>query len=128
MLHKLKDRRGETLVETLASLLIAAIAMLMFAEILSAAASVTKTGRSWNEDINQFNAFLEERPTEPNRINELRENLKTLDAGKVFPEDGSLPTGNITITTEDEGDTLINAPVTFYVTRYGGVDVISYAS
>lgn len=103
MLYKLKNRRGETLIETLASLLIAAIAMLMFAEIIAAAASVTKTGRSWNANVSQRSNFLEERPD-------------SSDIGDTVP-------GTISITNliEDTG-------VTFYVTNYGGEDVISYAS
>ena len=103
MLYKLKNKRGETLVETLASLLIAAIAMLMFAQILSAAASVTKTGRSWNADVSQRSNFLEERP--------------------ASSDIGDTASGTITI-----ADLIDAAPVTFYVTSYGGVDVISYAS
>ena len=101
MLYKLKGQRGETLVETLASLLIAAIAMLMFAEILSAAASVTKTGRNWNEDVSQRSNFLEERP--------------------ASSDIGDTASGTITITGLIE-----NAPVTFYVTNYGREAVISY--
>ena len=106
MLYKLKDRRGETLVETLASLLISAIAMLMFAQILSAAASVTKTGQSWNEDVSQRSNFLEER--------------RSTD----IPEGGSIQRGKITIAglIEDIGDTQVK----FYVTSYGGEAVISY--
>lgn len=103
MLYKLKNRRGETLLETLASLLIAAIAMLMFAEIIAATARVTKTGQSWNEDVSQRSNFLEKRQA-------------SSDTVKPYP-------GTITIDglIEDTG-------VTFYVARYGGEDVISYAS
>ena len=125
MLCKIKNRRGESLIETLASMLIAALAMLMFAQLLSAAARVTKRGRDWNADINQLNTFLEARPTEPEKIEELRDKLNTLESGEVIPEEGPLWSGTIAITDED-GALIEQAPVTFYVAHYGGEDVISY--
>ena len=106
MLYKLKNRLGETLVETLVSLLIVSLSMLMFSGMIAATARITTKGRTWNADVNQEDTSLEKRNDETDK------------------------TGTITISSESaEGEvsqSICEANVKFYVTNYGGKDVISY--
>ena len=105
MPYKLNDGRGETLTEMLVSLLIAALSLMMFAGVISSAARVIARGRSWNADVNRRVALLEQH--EPGAD-------VTSKSGEIAIEKGS--------------DKLIDdGSVTFYVTEYGGEDVISYA-
>ena len=107
MLYGLRNRRGETLIETLVSLAIAAISMLMFASMLAHTSRTAEIGQDWNNEINNINALLEQRKS----------------------GDGVKPVeGKITITSNDNSDlTLIEVdPVTFYVAEYVGEYVIAY--
>lgn len=100
--------RGETLVETLVALLISAISLIMFADMLAPAVRLTETGRSWNADVNLLNTLLEER--------------NAGDGVRAEP-------GTVSIKTES-GESLINDgdSVTLYIARYGGEQVISYGT
>ena len=105
MLCKLEGGRGETLVETLVSLLITSLALMMLAGVMAATVRVTETGEKLNDEINTYNRRLEERPAEPTPV-----------------------TGTVTI-KDASGEKLIDddTTVTFYIANYGGEDVISYA-
>ena len=104
MLSRLKTGRGETLVETLVALLISAISLIMFAQMLSPAVNLTKTGRGWNAGVNKLNTLLETR------------------------SGGGIQTVSGSISIASGGATLIdNTDVTLYVTDYDGKEqVISY--
>ena len=111
MPHKRKrnNGRGETLVETLIALLISAISLIMFANMLAPAVNLTKKGESWNAEINKLNTPLEERRTDT---------------------DVTQKNGTITIATES-GENLIdaNTEVKLYIAdtdKYSGERVISY--
>ena len=102
MIEKLKNRRGETLLETLLSVLIAALAILMFSNMIAATISSTTNERSWTDEVNQYNTVLEQRT-------------------------GDATNGTITITSEDGTDLIKkNTSVKFYSCNYGGEVVISY--
>ena len=114
MLYGLRNRRGETLIETLVSLAIAAISMLMFASMLAHTSSAAKTGQDWNSYINARSVFLEERPLNPDE-----DTQKAMDNVNVKSKDGTV--------TIASGDKLIDdASVKLYVANYGGEDVVSY--
>lgn len=106
MLSKLKAGRGETLVETLVALLISAISLIMFANMLASAVNLTKKGRGWNADVNKLNTLLETR------------------------SGGSIRTGSGTISIASGGVKLIDSTdVTLYIAdadKYSGEQVISY--
>lgn len=106
MLYRLKTGRGETLVETLVALLISAISLIMFAQMLSPAVNLTKTGESWNAKVNKLNTLLETR------------------------SGGGIQTVSGSISVKSGGETLINGTyVTLYIAdadKYGGEQVISY--
>ncbi|MBQ9521838.1 MAG: prepilin-type N-terminal cleavage/methylation domain-containing protein [Oscillospiraceae bacterium] len=109
MLHTLHNRRGETLVETLVALLISAISLIMFAQMLSPAVNLTKTGRSWNAAVNELNTLLETR------------------------SGGGIRTVSGAISISSGGATLIedNTPVILYIAdadKYSGEQVISYGT
>lgn len=108
MLSRLKTGRGETLVETLVALLISAISLIMFAQMLSPAVNLTKKGRGWNADVNELNTVLE-----------------TKSGGLASVTSGfSVKSGAVTISG---GGILIDTDVTLYVTDYDGKEkVISY--
>lgn len=121
MIEKLKNRRGETLLETLLSVLIAALAILMFSNTIAAAIRSITNERSWTEDINQLNAFLEEKPKLPST--DLLNQLKALESGTIIlGDDDKLKSGTITIT-----GLIADTEVNFYICNYGNKDVISYA-
>ena len=104
MLYGLRNRRGETLIETLVSLAIAAISMLMFAAMLAHTSRTAEIGQDWNNDVNNINALLEQR---------------TSGEG--------VPSIQGTITIKDSSNlTLIDESVNFYVAKYGGEYVIAY--
>lgn len=101
MLCRLKDRRGETLVEILLSLLIAVFAMIMFAGMIAATVRITEEGKTLNNKINDRNALLEQR---------------------VRGENVEEKEGTVTIT-----GLITDKTVNFYKANYGGgEDVISY--
>ena len=58
MPYRITNGRGETLAETLVALLIAAVSLVMFLNMVSGAAQTIKTGRSWNADVNKSHTFL----------------------------------------------------------------------
>lgn len=102
----MRNGRGETLIETLVSLAVAAISLLMFASMIFHTASLAKTGRDRNSGFAELNALLERR---------------TVSGGSVTSGDGS-----VAIAKEDGTLTFIDEPVEFYSTNYGGEYVISY--
>ena len=105
MLYGLRNRRGETLIETLVSLAIAAISLLMFASMLAHTSRTAKTGQEWNDDINNVNTLLEQRTG--------GEGVSIISGGTIAIKDSS----NLI---------LIDETVTFYVAEYGGEYVIAY--
>ena len=110
MLSRLKTGRGETLVETLVALLISAISLIMFAQMLSPAVNLTKTERRWNAKVNELNTILEEKPESFSGI--------------------SVTSGSGTISVANGGVNLMDdTGVTLYIAdadKYGGEQVISY--
>ena len=116
MPYRLRDGRGESLIETLVALTVASLAMLMFAGMIFSAKRTVETGQGWNADINERTALLEQR---------------TVSGGGVSVTSGG---GTVKITTQsgDETITLIDdTGVTFFATKYGGEDgedVISYGA
>ena len=112
MLSRLKTGRGETLVETLVALLISAISLIMFAQMLSPAVNLTKTGRGWNADVNKLNTILEK-----------KDGISVISGFSV-----TSGAGKFSISIVSGGATLVdNTDVTLYVTNYDGREpVISY--
>lgn len=118
MLYGLRNRRGETLIETLVSLAIAAISMLMFASMLAHTRHTAKIGQGWNAYINDRSVYLEKKPGE-NETEEMKEVGVTSSGGKITIAKGE--------------NKLIDSDVTFYVAHYGEEDdeknvVVSYGS
>lgn len=104
MLRKLEGGRGETLVETLVSLLITSLALMMLAGIVAATVRVTETGDELINEINTYNRRLEQRPAEPSPV-----------------------TGTVTIKDASGAKLTEDKTVTFYIADYGDEKVISYA-
>lgn len=114
MLSRLKTGRGETLAETLVALLISAISLIMFAQMLSPAVNLAETGESWNAAVNALNTFLEKKPSD----------LESLADSGVTPD-----TGTISIQTESGEKLITDIDVTLYIAdadKYSGEQVISY--
>ena len=107
MLHKLQTGRGETLVETLVALLISAISLIMFAQMISPAVNLTKKGESWNTAVNGLNTLLETQS----------------GAGiRTAPGTISIASGGEQLIYDINADNRVK----LYIAQYGGEQVISY--
>lgn len=102
MIKKLRDDRGETVVELLASILIGALSVALLFSAVTVSVRMDRTARETDEKLYESMRQAEERSSE----------IEPLPAGGISA---------VTISTD--GSTDITLPVTFY----GGRDVISYS-
>ena len=91
MPYRITNERGETLAETLVALLIAAVSLVMFLNMVSGAAQTIKTGRTWNADVNKSHTFLSTKSGDSARSGDkIETGTISIKAGSVTLAEGTV--------------------------------------
>lgn len=112
MKRKLKNNRGETLIEVLASILIGALAVALLFTAVMASISMDRTAKKLDYDVDVYNKALSDAEKHETTINGVY-----IDGTIVVPADTK-----VTVKNPDVVD-----PANIEVNFYGGEGALSYA-
>ena len=100
--RKLRSRAGESIAESLVSILIVALASILFAGMVTASRNIIDTSNKWMQDYYKAVSIINEKPTD-NKGNVKKGSADVYIDGRITKKD-----------------------VTTYSYTVGGVDIISY--